>query len=85
MSSSARAVSTCSASVRSETRQLIRRSRSPGWNGRMPANSVPEPTRRDRCAPTSPSGCGASARESNGAVSGSTRISWPTSVAGPHR
>ena len=53
--------STCSSPLRSETRQLIRRSRSPAWNGRMPANSVPSPVRRDRLAPTRPSGCGASA------------------------
>ena len=43
-SSSARAVTTCRSPVRSETRQLIRRSRSPAWNGRIAANSVPAPT-----------------------------------------
>ena len=37
-----------------ETRQLIRRSRSPGWNSRMPANSLPTPARAERWAPTRP-------------------------------
>ena len=41
MSSSARVDSTCSAPVRSETRQLIRRSRSPAWKRRIEENSVP--------------------------------------------
>ena len=71
--------------MRSETRQLIRRSRSPAWNGRIAANSVPSPWRRDRCRPTRPTGCGASARESNGAVDGSTDIDCPGSGTGPQR
>ena len=62
-SSSARVVVACSRLVRLETRQLIRRSRSPGWNSRIPANSEPDPARADRCAPTRPRGCGVSARE----------------------
>ncbi len=51
----------------------------------MPANSVPSPTRLDRFAPTSPSGCGASAALSNGADAGSTVISEPRSSTGPQR
>ena len=42
-SCSARVVTTWSAPDLSETRQLIRRSRSPAWNGRIAANSVPSP------------------------------------------
>ena len=39
---------------RSDTRQLIRRSLSPAWNGRMLANSLPSPGRRDRLIPDQP-------------------------------
>ena len=85
LSSSDLAVTTCRSPVRSETRQLIRRSRSPGWKPRIPANSDPSPRRRERLAPTSPTGCGASAFESNGAVVGNDQISLPTTRTGPKR
>ena len=52
---------------------------------RMPASSEPLPLRRERFAPTRPSGCGASARESYGAVIGSTRTCWPSCATGPNR
>ena len=71
--------------MRRDTRQLMRRSRSPTANGRIPENSEPLPTRRDRCAPTSPCGCGISARESNGARPGSVCTSEPTRSTGPQR
>ena len=53
VSSSARVVTTCSAPVRSETRQLIRRSRSPAWNGRIAGElgavaDPPRPVRADQ-------------------------------------
>ena len=40
LSSSLRVDTTCSDPERRETRQLIRRSRSPAWNGRIPENSA---------------------------------------------
>ena len=51
----------------------------------MPLNSEPLPTRRERCAPTSPSGWGASARESKAAGCGSTARSTSGSTTGPQR
>ena len=60
MSSSARVDSTCSVPWRSETRQLMRRSRSPEWKARIEENSDPSPSRRERWAPISPIGWGAS-------------------------
>ena len=65
LSSSEGEVVTCSSRLRAETRQLIFLSRSPARNGRMSANSMPEPSRGDRFTPTSPTGRGVSARESN--------------------
>ncbi len=85
MSSSPRVLTTCRDPVRSETRQFSRRSRSPDWKGRIAENSVPSPGRRERWAPTRPSGCGASARESNGARTGSTSSRLPATVTGPQR
>ena len=82
-SCSARVVTTCSSPVRNDTGQLIRRNRSPGAKGRIPANSVPLPTRLDRWAPTSPSGCGASAVESYAAACGHTVSCWAPSRTGP--
>ena len=84
-SSSARVVVACSRRVLLEIRQLIRRSRSPGWNSRMPANSVPEPGRAERWAPTRPFGCGVSAREVYAVGPGSTCICRPGRVTGPQR
>ncbi len=47
---------TCRVWVRNDTGQLIRLSRSPTWNGRMPARSVPSPGRRERCVPDDAAG-----------------------------
>ena len=82
-SCSARVVMTCSSPVRSDTGQVIRLSRSPVAKCRIPSNSVPEPSRRDRCRPTRPSGCGTSARLSYGAVCGSTVSPLLGQVDGP--
>ena len=84
-SCSARVVTTCSSPVRNETGQLIRLRRSPVAKGRIPSNSVPLPTRRERCRPTRPSGCGTSARVSYGAVLGSTTRLVSGRCTGPQR
>ena len=76
---------TCNRSVRWLTRQLIRRSRSPGANGRTPATSTPAPWRRDRCSPTSPSARGTSSTASKPSRSGQV-VSSPGRLAyGPQR
>ena len=65
---------TCSSPVRPVTRQLIRRSRSPGTNGRTPARSPPSPGRRDTCAPTSPSARGTVSAASKPSRSGQVAV-----------
>ena len=57
--------------VRDETRQLMRRRRSPVRNGRTSAGSLPPPWRLARCRPTSPAGRGTASPASNSALSGS--------------
>ena len=61
---------TCRVPVRSDTGQWMRLSRSPTWNGRMVANSLPSPRRADRLSPTRPTGCGVGAARSKTAGSG---------------
>ena len=61
---------TCSSPVRPVTRQLIRRSRSPGWNGRTPASRRPHPAGGTRCPPTRPSARGTVSAASNPSRSG---------------
>ena len=70
--------------VRSDAGQWMRRSRSPGWNGRIDANSAPLPTWGERLTPISPGACTAGAVASNRAGSGRTsscvgcRTAWQT-------
>lgn len=72
-SRSERVAATCSCRARSDTRQSIRRSRSPGAKTRTPASSPPSPGRREWCAPTRPAARGMASTASNGSVFGYTR------------
>ena len=89
LSSSAGEVVTCSSRLRTETRQLIRRSRSPGRNGRMSANSTPAPEPRRAVDADQADRPGVSARESNRArvrqhpQTVAVQADRPPAVAGP--
>ena len=74
---------TCRLPVRRLTRHCTRRSRSPGWKGRMLSNSEPSPRRRAGCWPTSPIGCGDAVRLSKTPGCGSTVRSCANSGTGP--
>ncbi len=84
LSSSALAPTAWSVPVRSVVRQLTRRSRSPGWKGRIAWNSEPSPARRERFGPISPTGSGISP-ELNAALSGIATTVASGSRCGPHR
>ena len=74
----------CTSPVRSVVRQFTRRSRSPGWNGRIEKNSDPSPARRDLFCPIRPTGCGVSS-EVNARVSGRATSVTSGSRFGPQR
>ncbi len=71
VSRSAHVELTCNSFERADRVQLMRRIRSPAWNGRTPENSLPSPDRLERCRPISPSLGWVDALTSNSAGSGS--------------
>src|SRR2546423_10825886 len=73
---------TYSCRVRNETRQSMRRSRSPAPNIRTPASSPPSPGRREWCAPTRPAARGIESSASNTSLTGYTLIRRARPVPG---